>query len=68
MRIKGYLYVYQKGYQLAEEMAESLNADLKRRPSGYYDSIDIAFKFEQKNIIFAGGFSIYRWKLTCKRH
>ena len=53
---KGDLYVaYQKGYQPAEEMAESLNAEtFETGGSVTTTALDIALKFGAENIIFVG--------------
>ena len=53
---KGDIYVaYQKGYQPAEEMAESLNAEtFETGGSVTTTALDIALKFGAENIIFVG--------------
>lgn len=53
---KGDIYVaYQKGYQPAEEMAESLNAEtFETGGSVTTTALDIALRFEAKKIIFVG--------------
>ena len=53
---KGDIYVaYQNGYQPAEEMAESLNAEtFETGGSVITTALDIALRFEAKKIIFVG--------------